>query len=229
MISSASPPRVLVVDDEDNLVFLISSALRLAGMETSTASSGALALSAAQTVGPDAIVLDVGLPDIDGFTLLQRLRDSGVRAPVLFVTARQDTADRVRGLTIGGDDYIVKPFAIEELVARVQVALRRAGHGGDGRLRVADLEMDLDAHRVWRGGEEVTLSPTEFSLLRVLMSNVGRVVSRAQILDSVWNYDYGGDGVIIESFVSNLRRKVDWAQPKLIHTVRGIGYSIREL
>ena len=222
-------PRVLVVDDEDNLSFLIVSALRLAGIDSHAVASGNAALEEVEGFAPHAIVLDVMLPDIDGFELLRRLRDRGVTAPVLFVTARQDTADRVRGLTIGGDDYIVKPFALEELVARVQVALRRSGLGNrDARLRVADLEMDLDSHRVWRGGVEAILSPTEFNLLRCLMVNVGRVVTRAQILDSVWQYDFNGESTIVESFVSNLRKKVDAAEPKLIHTVRGVGYSIRE-
>ena len=222
-------PRVLVVDDEDNLSFLIVSALRLAGIDSHAVASGNAAREEVEGFAPHAIVLDVMLPDIDGFELLRRLRDRGVTAPVLFVTARQDTADRVRGLTIGGDDYIVKPFALEELVARVQVALRRSGLGNrDARLRVADLEMDLDSHRVWRGGVEANLSPTEFNLLRCLMVNVGRVVTRAQILDSVWQYDFNGESTIVESFVSNLRKKLDAAEPKLIHTVRGVGYSIRE-
>ena len=222
-------PRVLVVDDEENVSFLVTSALRLAGIETRTAADGAGALAAADAFAPDAVVLDVMLPDFDGFEVLRRLRGRGCQAPVLFVTARDQTADRVRGLTLGGDDYIVKPFALEELVARVQVALRRSGVGTQSaRLRVADLELDLDAHRVWRGGREVELSTTELSLLRCLMANAGRVVSRAQILDAVWHYDFQGESTIIESFVSNLRRKVDDVEPRLIRTVRGVGYSIRE-
>jgi two-component system, OmpR family, response regulator len=222
-------PRVLVVDDEENVSFLVTSALRLAGIETRTAADGASALTEADAFAPDAVVLDVMLPDFDGFEVLRRLRGRGCQAPVLFVTARDQTADRVRGLTLGGDDYIVKPFALEELVARVQVALRRSGVGTQSsRLRVADLELDLDAHRVWRGGREVDLSPTELSLLRCLMANAGRVVSRAQILDAVWHYDFQGESTIIESFVSNLRRKVDDVEPRLIRTVRGVGYSIRE-
>jgi two-component system OmpR family response regulator len=222
-------PRVLVVDDEENVSFLVTSALRLAGIETRTAADGATALTEADAFAPDAVVLDVMLPDFDGFEVLRRLRGRGCQAPVLFVTARDQTADRVRGLTLGGDDYIVKPFALEELVARVQVALRRSGVGTQSaRLRVADLELDLDAHRVWRGGREVDLSPTELSLLRCLMANAGRVVSRAQILDAVWHYDFQGESTIIESFVSNLRRKVDDVEPRLIRTVRGVGYSIRE-
>jgi len=229
MNDSSRAPRVLVVDDEENVSFLVTSALRLAGIETRTAADGAAALAEADAFAPDAVVLDVMLPDFDGFEVLRRLRGRGCQAPVLFVTARDQTADRVRGLTLGGDDYIVKPFALEELVARVQVALRRSGVGTQSeRLRVADLELDLDAHRVWRAGREVELSPTELSLLRCLMANAGRVVSRAQILDAVWNYDFQGESTIIESFVSNLRRKVDDVEPRLIRTVRGVGYSIRE-
>jgi two-component system OmpR family response regulator len=225
----ASQPRVLVVDDEENLAFLIGSALRLAGMEIESVGTGQAALKAADTFAPQAIVLDVMLPDADGFEILRRLRDRGCQAPILFVTAKQDTRDRVAGLTIGGDDYISKPFALEELVARVQVSLRRTGvNNQPARLRVADLELDLDSHRVWRGGREVELSPTEFNLLRCLMANAGRVVTRAQILDSVWQYDFNGESSIIESFMSNLRKKVDTAEPKLIHTVRGVGYSIRD-
>ena len=225
----ASQPRVLVVDDEENLAFLIGSALRLAGMEIESVGTGQAALEAADTFPPQAIVLDVMLPDADGFEILRRLRDRGCQAPILFVTAKQDTRDRVAGLTIGGDDYISKPFALEELVARVQVSLRRTGvNNQPARLRVADLDLDLDSHRVWRGGREVDLSPTEFNLLRCLMANAGRVVTRAQILDSVWQYDFNGESSIIESFMSNLRKKVDTAEPKLIHTVRGVGYSIRD-
>ena len=226
---TTTKPRVLVVDDEENLAFLISSALRLANMETVSVGSGHEALEIVETYAPHAIVLDVMLPDADGFDILRRLRDRGCQAPILFVTAKHDTTDRVRGLTIGGDDYITKPFALEELVARVQVCLRRTGISSQSsRLRVADLDLDLDSHRVWRAGEEVELSPTEFNLLRCLMANAGRVVTRAQILDSVWHYDFNGESSIIESFMSNLRRKVDTTEPKLIHTVRGVGYSIRD-
>ena len=229
--SSAGPtPRVLVVDDEENISYLVCSALRMAGREVETAATGAEALERADAARPDAVVLDVMLPDIDGFEVLRRLRGRGIPAPVLFLTARSDTADRVRGLTRGGDDYIVKPFALEELVARVQVALRRQGGPAatPGRWQVHDLVLDEDAHRVWRGEMEVALTATEFTLLRCLMANSGRVVSRAQILDHVWQYDFAGESAIIESFVSTLRKKVDAAEPKLIHTVRGVGYSIRE-
>ncbi len=223
-------PRVLVVDDEENISYLVGSALRMAGCEVDTAATGAEALERAEAARPDAIVLDVMLPDIDGFEVLRKLRGRGIPAPVLFLTARSDTADRVRGLTSGGDDYIVKPFALEELVARVQVSLRRQGGAGaaPGRWQVHDLVLDEDAHRVWRADTEVQLTATEFTLLRCLITNAGRVVSRAQILDHVWQYDFAGESAIIESFVSTLRKKVDAAEPKLIHTVRGVGYSIRE-
>ena len=221
---------VLVVDDEENISYLVSSALRLADLEVTTASTGEEALAACTPTFPDVIVLDVMLPDLDGFAVLRRLRDRGVGAPVLFLTARSDTADRVRGLTSGGDDYIVKPFALEELVARVHVALRRRGTTPtpSGRHQVHDLVLDEDQHRVWRGATEVHLTATEFNLLRILLSNAGRVVTRAQILDHVWQYDFAGESAIIESFVSTLRKKVDATEPKLIHTVRGVGYTVRE-
>ena len=226
---TVSSPRVVVVDDEENISFLVTSALRLAGMEVVSCGSGLEALALVQDVEPDAIVLDVMLPDLDGFEVLQRLRAAGVGAPVLFLTARHTTADRVRGLTAGGDDYIVKPFALEELVARVQVALRRRGAlAPRSQLSVGDLELDEDSHRVWRAAREVSLTATEFKLLRMLLANAGRVVTRAQILDHVWQYDFDGESAIIESFISNLRKKVDNTEPRLIHTIRGIGYSIRE-
>lgn len=231
MVNTSATGRasVLVVDDEDNISFLVSSALRLAEIDVVTASNGRDALMLAASARPDAVVLDIQLPDVDGFEVLRRLRAGGCDAPVLFLTARHTTADKVRGLTAGGDDYIVKPFALEELVARVQVALRRRGAlTSSSRLQVADLELDDDAHRVWRGGIEVNLSATEFKLLRCLLANTGRVVTRAQILDHVWHYDFGGESAIIESFISNLRKKVDHVEPRLIHTVRGVGYSIRE-
>ena len=229
MPHATSDPRVLVVDDEENVAFLISSALRLAGYETLVATTGIQCVEDVGRFAPDVIVLDVMLPDIDGFEVLRRIRTGGSQAPVLFVTARGATTDRVRGLTSGGDDYIVKPFELEELVARVQVAVRRSGGGErSSRLAVADLSMDLDSHRVWRGEAEAHLTATEFTLLRVLMANAGRVVTREQILDSVWQYDFNGESSIIESFIRNLRKKVDATEPKLIHTVRGVGYTVRE-
>jgi two-component system OmpR family response regulator len=216
------------VDDEENLSFLVESALRLAGMHTKGAATGRDALAAVPIFQPDLVVLDVMLPDLSGFDVLRRLRDSGSLMPVIFLTARDSTEDRVQGLTIGGDDYIVKPFAIAELVARVQVALRRTGAGTTTRtLRCADLELDDDAHRVTRAGQLVKLSATEYNLLRYLLANVGRVLTRAQILDHVWDYDFGGESSVIETFMSYLRRKVDFVEPKLIHTVRGVGYCLR--
>jgi len=221
-------PRVLVVDDEENISFLVESALRLAGMQTQSAANGREALAAASTFQPDLVVLDVMMPDLNGFDVLRRLRDSGQMAPVIFLTARDSTDDRVQGLTIGGDDYMVKPFAVAELVARVQVALRRSGMGSGPRtLRCADLELDDDAHRVTRAGQPIKLSATEFKLLRYLLANTGRVLTRAQILDHVWDYDFGGESSVIETFMSYLRRKVDFVEPKLIHTIRGVGYSLR--
>ena len=222
-------PKVLVVDDEENISFLVSSALKLDGCEVRTAASGREAVTEAERFSPDAIVLDVMLPDFDGFEVLRRVRNAGCQAPVLFLTARDGTGDKVLGLTSGGDDYIVKPFVLEELVARVQVALRRRGASPlSSRLQVHDLVLDDDAHRVWRGDTEVHLSATEYRLLHCLMANAGRAVTRAQILDHVWQYDFDGESSIIESFMSNLRKKVDASEPKLIHTVRGVGYSIRE-
>jgi two-component system, OmpR family, response regulator len=170
----------------------------------------------------------VMLPDLDGFEVCRRLRTEGSRTPVLFLTARDGTEDKVRGLTLGGDDYLVKPFSLEELVARVQAVLRRSGlTQPDVRLRCADLEMDDDAHRVLRAGTEVQLSPTEYNLLRYLLINQGRVLSKPQILDHVWQYDFGGDGGVVETYIGYLRRKVDNAEPHLIHTIRGVGYTLR--
>lgn len=222
-------PKVLVVDDEENISFLVASALKLDGCEIRVAATGREAVDAVEKFGPDAIVLDVMLPDFDGFEVLRRIRNAGCVAPVLFLTARDETDDKVRGLMAGGDDYIVKPFVLEELVARVQVQLRRRGTSPlSSRLQIHDLVIDDDAHRVWRGENEVQLSATEYRLLFCLASNAGRAVTRAQILDHVWQYDFDGESSIIESFMSNLRKKVDNVEPKLIHTVRGIGYSIRE-
>jgi len=221
-------PRVLVVDDEENISFLVASALGVLDMDVTVVASGGAALAAAAERRPDVVVLDVGLPDMDGFEVLRQLRARGSAAPVLFLTARGETVDRVRGLTSGGDDYITKPFALEELTARVQIALRRAGLSDAASvLSVADLELDNDAHVVHRAGQAVHLTPTEYKLCRLLMTNAGRVVSRAQILDHVWDYDFDGESAIVESFISELRKKVDSVEPKLIHTIRGVGYSMR--
>ncbi|MEM9201051.1 MAG: response regulator transcription factor [Actinomycetota bacterium] len=221
-------PRILVVDDEENISFLVASALRLADMEVEVAAAGRSAIELVQAFGPDVVVLDVMLPDMDGFEVLRELRARGHNAPILFLTARNETADRVRGLTAGGDDYVTKPFALEELVARVQVILRRSGASApSGRLEVADLLLDDDAHLVARRGAPVQLTPTEYKLCRLLMANAGRVVSRGQILDHVWNYDFDGESAIVETFISSLRKKIDAVEPKLIETVRGVGYTIR--
>jgi two-component system OmpR family response regulator len=221
--------RLLVVDDEPNIRELLSASLRLAGFEVVMAEDGREAVQAAERARPDLIVLDVMLPDMDGFEVVRRLRSSGRPLPVVFLTARDGTEDKVTGLTVGGDDYVTKPFSLEEVLARIRAVLRRTG--GDvlssGRLQVADLELDEDSHEAWRAGTLVHLSPTEFRLLHFLMSNVGRVLSKAQILDHVWQYDFGGDSNVVESYVSYLRRKVDRVEPRLIHTLRGVGYMLR--
>ncbi len=217
-----------MVDDEENISYLVAAALRLDGFETSTAATGRDALTGVTAFRPDIVLLDVMLPDLDGFEVFRRLRSDGQKVPVIFLTARDTTDDRVRGLTIGGDDYVVKPFAVEELVARARVVLRRAGWEDDSRvLRYGDLVMDDDAHRVTRAERVVSLSPTEYKLLRYLLLNAGRVVSKAQILDHVWEYDFDGESSVVETFVSYLRRKVDIEEPRLIQTVRGVGYSLR--
>ena len=220
--------RLLLVDDEDNLRSMLQAALQHHGYDVRPAAGGREAMAAVPEVRPDLIVLDVMLPDLDGFEVCRRLRSEGVRTPVLFLTARDSTDDKVRGLTLGGDDYLAKPFSLEELVARIDAVLRRSGAIRDaGVLRCADLEVDDDAHRVRRAGEEVSLSPTEYNLLHFLLVNQGRALSRSQILDHVWHYDFGGDGNIVESYVSYLRRKVDTTEPRLLHTVRGVGYVLR--
>lgn len=221
-------PHVLVVDDEENIRFLVASALELAGLEVDTAATGRGALDQIAIWRPDAVVLDVMLPDLDGFAILQRLRDQGNKVPIVFLTARGTTEDRVRGLSDGGDDYLVKPFEVAELVARVQLRLRRPGDSITGRhLRCADLEMDTDRHQVVRAGKVVHLSPTEYKLLHYLLVNTGRVLTRAQILDRVWSYDFDGDPSVVDTYVSYLRRKMDDVSPKLIHTVRGVGFTLR--
>jgi two-component system OmpR family response regulator len=225
---SAAPARVLVVDDEDNITFLLTTALRHFGFAVDAAADGRTALQAARTGGHDVIVLDVMLPDLDGFEVCRRLRGDGVDTPVLFLTARDGTEDTVRGLTLGGDDYVTKPFSLEEIVARVQALLRRAGRAApSSKLALADLEMDDDAHVVRRAGVRIDLSATEYKLLRYLLGNAGRVLSRAQILDHVWEYDFGGNAGVVETYVSYLRKKVDRFDPPLIHTVRGVGYTLR--
>jgi two-component system, OmpR family, response regulator len=221
--------RLLLVDDELHLRSMLEAALRHSGFDVHAVESGREALEAVGPVEPDLVVLDVMLPDLDGFEVCRRWRQEGRRTPIVFLTARDATEDKVRGLTTGGDDYLVKPFSLEELVARIQAVLRRTGGGRpDAVLRCADLVLDDDAHRVTRAGTEVSLSPTEFNLLRFLLANQGRVLSKAQILDHVWNYDFGGDGGVVETYVGYLRRKVDDVDPRLIHTIRGVGYVLRE-
>jgi two-component system OmpR family response regulator len=231
MIETRPEARLLVVEDEPNILELLSVSLRLAGFEVATATGGLEALTATQRHRPDLVVLDVMLPDLDGFDVARRLRSGDTRTPVLFLTARDATEDKVRGLTLGGDDYVTKPFSLEEVIARIRAVLRRASSAGPPppptRLRAADLELDEESHEVWRAGRRVQLSPTEFKLLRYLMTNSGRVLSKAQILDHVWNYDFRGDSGIVESYVSYLRRKVDAVEPRLIHTIRGVGYVLR--
>jgi two-component system OmpR family response regulator len=220
--------KLLLVDDEDNLRSMLDAALRHLGFDVHPVATGREALEAVPTVKPDLVVLDVMLPDLDGFEVCRRLRTEGSKTPVLFLTAKDATEDKVRGLTLGGDDYLVKPFSLEELVARINAVLRRAGGAQNGTtLSCGDLQMDDDAHRVVRNGDEVMLSPTEYNLLRYLLVNQGRVVSKAQILDHVWQYDFGGDGRIVETYISYLRKKVDSDGPALIHTRRGVGYSLR--
>jgi two-component system OmpR family response regulator len=219
---------VLVVDDEENIRYLVGSALKLAGFESMAVETGQEAVDAVASFQPDVVVLDVMLPDLDGFTVLQRLRDRGSAAKVIFLTARDATEDRVHGLTMGGADYQVKPFAVAELVARVRLRYQDDGAGpGSCILRVADLDLDPEAHRVLRAGELVHLSPTEYKLLHYLLVNAGRVVTRAQILDHVWSYDFEGDSSVVDTYISYLRRKVDQIGPKLIHTIRGVGFTIR--
>lgn len=221
-------PKVLVVDDEENLAFVVASAFRLSGFEVVTAATGNDALRAVARQHPHLLVLDVMLPDLDGFDVCRRLRAEGVDTPVIFLTARDATDDRLRGLTIGGDDYLTKPFSVEELVARARVILRRVGVSAEADvLRFADLELDDASHRVLRAGREIALSPTEYKLLRFLLRHRGRVLARNQILDHVWDYDFDGESTVVETFVSSLRRKLDaGGGPPLIHTVRGVGYRL---
>ncbi len=221
--------RVLVVDDEPNITELVAMALRYEGFSVQTATSGRDAVSAVAAFAPALVILDIMLPDIDGIEVLRRLVAQGRKVPIIFLTAKDATEDKVHGLTVGGDDYVTKPFSVEELVARVRVVLRRhaGGENGGSRLALADLEVDEDAHEVRRAGQVIELTPTEYRLLRYLLVNAGRVLTRAQILDHVWDYDFGGDASVLETYVSYLRRKVDRYPPPLIQTVRGVGYVLR--
>jgi two-component system OmpR family response regulator len=222
--------RVLVVDDEPSIVDAVATSLRYEGFDVEEAATGRTALASAQNNPPDMIVLDIMLPDLDGIEVTRRLRADGIRVPVLFLTARDAVEDKVAGLTVGGDDYVTKPFSLAEIVARTHAILRRTGGEPqrDNRLRFADLEMDEDSHEVWRAGQTVQLTATEFSLLRFFLLNPRRVLSKTQILDHVWHYDFGGDANIVETYVSYLRKKLDALGPPVIHTIRLVGYALRE-
>ena len=223
-----SGERLLLVDDEENLRSMLQAALRHSGFEVHPAATGAEALQRVSDLRPDLVVLDVMLPDVDGFEVCRRLRAAGDATPVLFLTARDATEDRVRGLTLGGDDYLVKPFSLEELVARIGAVLRRSGAARPGAVvEFAGLRIDDDAHAVTLHGEPVALSPTEYNLLRHLLVNHGRVLSKAQILDHVWQYDFAGDGGVVETYIGYLRRKLGEEGPRLIQTVRGFGDTLR--
>ena len=227
---SAHDTRVLVVDDEANIADLIKARLEFQDFDVRTANDGATALEIAREFRPDAYILDVMMPGMDGFTLLNKLRESGDDAPVLFLTAKDAVDDRIHGLTLGADDYVTKPFALEEVITRLRVILRRVQpeeREDESMITYADLTLSDDMHEVTKAGRVVDLSPTEFKLLRYLMINAEVVVSKAKILDAVWEYDFGGDGNVVESYVSYLRRKIDTQDPHLIHTVRGVGYVLR--
>jgi two-component system OmpR family response regulator len=223
--------RLLVVEDDANIVELLSASLRFAGFDVATARDGQQALRLARELRPDLMVLDVMMPGIDGFEVVRRLSTEGSRCPVLFLTARDAVADKITGLTVGGDDYVTKPFSLDEVIARIRAVLRRSAAAPNvpsaDRFTFADIELDDETHEAWKNGESVALSPTEFKLLRYFMQNAGRVLSKAQILDNVWNYDFGGDANVVESYVSYLRRKIDTTEPRLLHTLRGVGYVLR--
>jgi len=223
--------RILVVDDENSISELIATSLKFVGFDVRTASSGAQALQIAQEFKPHALILDVMLPDQNGFDVCRQIRNDGLNIGVLFLTAKDSVEDKIAGLTIGGDDYVTKPFSLEELVARLRALLRRTGvteiSADEEKIRFADRELDEATHEVKRAGKLIDLSPTEFLLLRYLMINADRVVSKSQILDHVWQYDFRGDMGIVETYVSYLRKKIDIFQPPLIHTVRGVGYRLR--
>ncbi|HIT75827.1 MAG TPA: response regulator transcription factor [Candidatus Avipropionibacterium avicola] len=229
--ADGSPVRVLAVDDEPSITELVAMALRYEGWEVRTAGTGADAVRQARDFDPDVIVLDMMLPDLDGLEVMRRVRSVSPDTPVIFLTARDAVADRVAGLTAGGDDYVTKPFSLEELVARVRSLLRRTTAAlpaePASRLVVGDLVMDEDSHEVWRGDDPVKLTATEFELLRYLMRNPRRVLSKAQILDRVWQYDFGGQANVVELYISYLRKKIDAGRPAMIHTLRGAGYVLR--
>lgn len=231
---------IVVVDDEPAIRDLLATSLKFSGFAVEMAATGSQAIETIEKIKPDLIVLDVMLPDIDGFTVTRRIRQEGINAPILFLTARDDNQDKIMGLSVGGDDYVTKPFSLEEVVARIRAILRRTKEDETETpvIRVADLEINTDSHDVTRGGQLIDLSPTQYKLLRYLMENEGRVVSKSQILNRVWEYDWGGDAAIVETYISSLRKKIDGikitgsdgkkhsAEP-LIQTKRGIGYVIR--
>ena len=226
-----SVQRILVVDDESSISELIATSLKFVGFDVRTAATGSQALQIAQQFKPHALILDVMLPDQNGFEVCRQIRSEGQKIGVLFLTAKDSVEDKIAGLTIGGDDYVTKPFSLEELVARLRALLRRTGvteiESDEEKIRFADLELDEATHEVRRAGNLIDLSPTEFLLLRYLMINADRVVSKSQILDHVWQYDFRGDMGIVETYVSYLRKKIDIYEPALIHTVRGVGYRLR--
>jgi two-component system, OmpR family, response regulator len=228
-VAGDQAPRILVVDDEPSITDAVGTALRYEGFDVRSEATGRGALQAATDFRPDLIVLDIMLPDLDGLEVTRRLRADGMRTPVLFLTARDATEDKVSGLTVGGDDYVTKPFSLAEVVARVRAVLRRTAPAteADGLLRVEDLVMDEESREVWRNGTPVHLTATEFNLLRYFMLNPRRVLSKAQILDHVWQYDFDGDANVVETYVSYLRKKLDRLGPPIIQTVRLVGYSLR--
>lgn len=223
--------KILVVDDEPNIVELLTVSLKFQGFDVHTANSGTDALRVARELNPDAYILDVMMPGMDGFELLGKLRAEGLDGPVLYLTAKDSVDQRIHGLTIGADDYVTKPFSLEEVITRLRVILRRGATiddaHADATISYADLTLNDDTHEVTKAGEIVELSPTEFNLLRYLMQNKEVVLSKSKILDNVWHYDFGGDGNVVESYISYLRRKVDTGDVPLIHTVRGVGYVLR--
>jgi len=231
MAEEKNGQRILVVDDESSISDLIATSLKFVGFEVRTAATGSQALTIAEEFKPHAMILDVMLPDLDGFEVCRKIRNEGIEVGVLFLSAKDEMKDKVQGLTIGGDDYMTKPFSLEELVARLRALLRRIGAVPqsieDEKIRFADLELDEATHEVRRAGKLLELSPTEFTLLRYLLINADRVVSKSQILDHVWDYDFGGDAGIVETYISYLRKKIDVFNPPLIHTVRGVGYRLR--
>lgn len=227
--SQASQRRLLLAEDDETIRDLLAASLRFAGFEVAAAADGNEALQLARSTRPEVMVLDVMMPGIDGFEVVRRLRAEGHDAPVLFLTARDSVQDKVQGLALGADDYVTKPFALEEVVARIQALLRRAGRvsATSAVLRIGDLELDEERHEVRKAGALVELSPTEYKLLRLLMANPNRVLSKATILDRVWEYDFDGESSIVESYVSYLRRKIDQTEPAMLRTVRGFGYALR--